>query len=295
MDSREKKIYRVTLAGTAVNAALIILKFLAGVFGRSSALIADAVHSLSDFVTDLIVLVFVRIAGRPRDKGHDYGHGKFETMATLIIGIILAGAGFALMYNGVASTLRCLQGERLASPTWFAFAIAVASIVSKEWLYRYTVKVGRDCNSPAVMANAWHHRSDVISSIGTLVGVAGAMYLGENWRVLDPLAAVVVSVFIVKSGYDIMRPCFSELLEASLPEDQEREISELVMSVSGICYIHNLRTRRIGSGVAIDLHAKMDGDQSLRDAHLKASEAERVLRVRFGQNSIINIHMEPVE
>ena len=295
MDSREKKIYRVTLAGTAVNAALIILKFLAGVFGRSSALIADAVHSLSDFVTDLIVLVFVRIAGRPRDKGHDYGHGKFETMATLIIGIILAGAGFALMYNGVASTLRCLQGERLASPTWFAFAIAVASIVSKEWLYRYTVKVGRDCNSPAVMANAWHHRSDVISSIGTLVGVAGAMFLGENWRVLDPLAAVVVSVFIVKSGYDIMPPCFSELLEASLPEDQEREISELVMSVSGICYIHNLRTRRIGSGVAIDLHAKMDGDQSLRDAHLKASEAERVLRVRFGQNSIINIHMEPVE
>lgn len=295
MELREKKIYKVTLIGSAVNAVLIALKFVAGFAGRSSAMVADAVHSLSDFISDVIVLVFVKIAGKPKDKGHDYGHGKFETLASMIIGLLLIGVGIGLMVNGIESVIRSIHGEALQRPTMLALIIAIAAIISKEWLYRYTLKEGKKLNSQAVMANAWHHRSDAVSSLGTLLGVAGAMFLGERWRILDPLAAIVVSVFIVKSGYDIVKPCISELLEASLPEDKEKEIMDLVTGVPGIVFVHNLRTRRIGNGIAVDLHAKMDGNLTLSEAHEKATAAENAIKSAFGDNSIINIHMEPAK
>lgn len=294
MDAREREIYRVTLIGSAVNAVLIVLKFIAGIFGKSSALIADAVHSLSDFITDVIVLVFVKIAGKPRDKGHDYGHGKFETFATMIIGLLLSLAGVGLLANGIDLVIKSCNGHTLERPTMLALVIAVVSILSKEWLYRFTAAKGREVNSQAVVANAWHHRSDAISSAGTLVGVAGAMFLGDSWRILDPVAAIVVSLFIIKSGYDIMKPSVNELLESSLPEAQETEIRQLVLGVPGIISVHNLRTRRIGNGIAVDMHAKMDGSISLTEAHSRASAAEMAIRGRFGANAIINIHMEPV-
>ncbi|WP_301040384.1 cation diffusion facilitator family transporter [Muribaculum intestinale] len=294
MTSREKEIYKVTLIGTVVNALLIVLKLVAGIIGRSSAMVADAVHSLSDFVTDAIVLIFVRIAGLPSDKGHDYGHGKYETLATLIIGCILAMAGIGLLISGIEQVVRSFNGELLPRPRMVALIVAVLSIASKEWLYRYTVKVGRATESQAVIANAWHHRSDAISSGGTLVGIAGAMFLGEQWRILDPLAAVMVSMFIIKSGYDIIRPSVSELLEASLPDSQEREIRTLVMSIDGIKNVHNLRTRRIGCTIAADMHVKMDGGMSLSEAHALASRAERAIKSQFGENSIVTIHMEPI-
>ena len=294
MTSREKEIYKVTLIGTVVNALLIVLKLVAGIIGRSSAMVADAVHSLSDFVTDAIVLIFVRIAGLPSDKGHDYGHGKYETLATLIIGCILAMAGIGLLISGIEQVVRSFNGEHLPRPRMVALIVAVLSIASKEWLYRYTVKVGRATESQAVIANAWHHRSDAISSAGTLVGIAGAMFLGEQWRILDPLAAVMVSMFIIKSGYDIIRPSVSELLEASLPDSQEREIRTLVMSIDGIKNVHNLRTRRIGCTIAADMHVKMDGGMSLSEAHALASRAERAIKSQFGENSIVTIHMEPI-
>ena len=293
MDNREKEIYKVTLTGTAVNAALIVLKFVAGFVGRSSAMVADAVHSLSDFVTDVIVLVFVKIAGRPSDKNHDYGHGKYETFATMIIGLILAFAGFVLMYNGIRLIIDGLDGHALPRPTMIALVFAVVSIVSKEWLYRLTARVGRRVSSNAVVANAWHHRSDAVSSAGTLIGIAGAMFLGDRWRILDPIAAVVVSIFIIKSGYDIMKPSVYELLEGSLPENEEKEIERLVKSVPGIVRIHNLRTRRIGNNIAVDLHAKMDGNITLTEAHAIATRAEEAISQHFGPGSIINVHMEP--
>lgn len=295
MATREKEIYKVTLIGTVVNAVLIVLKLLAGIFGRSSAMIADAVHSLSDFITDVLVIAFVRIAGKPSDKDHDYGHGKYETLGTLIIGVFLALAGIGLMISGIDKIVSSIRGEALPCPTMFALIVAVVSIVSKEWLYRFTVRKGRKLDSKAVVANAWHHRSDAISSIGTLIGIAGAMSLGENWRILDPIAAVVVSIFIIKSGYDIILPCLNELLEASLSDEQEHEILGIINSIEGIEGVHRLRTRHVGNAVAIDLHALMDGTQSLSEAHNKASEAERALRARFGSNAIISIHMEPVD
>lgn len=294
-DPREKKIYAVTLTGSAVNAVLIILKFIAGILGRSSAMVADAVHSLSDFVSDLIVLIFIKIAGKPQDKGHDYGHGKFETLATLIIGLLLIGAGIGLMVNGIETVIRSLGGEVLERPTLLALIVAIVSIASKEWLFRLTRSVGKKVNSQAVMANAWHHRSDGISSLGTLIGIAGAMFLGERWRILDPIAAIVVSILIIKSGYDIVKPCIGELLEASLPEEKEKEIERLVLGVPGIEAIHHLRTRRIGNGIAVDFHAKMDGALTLAEAHEYATAAENAIRHEFGDNSIINIHMEPME
>ncbi len=294
MKTREKEIYAVTLKGSAVNAVLIVLKFIAGFVGRSSAMVADAVHSLSDFLSDVIVLVFVRIAGKPKDKGHDYGHGKFETLATIIIGILLVFAGIGLMINGVEAALRSIRGELLERPTMLALAVAVVSILSKEWLYRYTIRIGKKLDSHAVIANAWHHRSDAVSSLGTLIGISGAMFLGERWRILDPIAAIVVSILIIKSGYDIIKPCIGELLDASLPEDDEKEIISLVVGVPGIISVHNLRTRRVGNVIAIDLHAKMDGNLTLSQAHEKATAAENAIKSIFGSNTIINIHMEPV-
>lgn len=293
MEIREKKIYQVTLVGTAVNVVLVLLKFFAGIIGRSSAMVADAVHSLSDFLSDIIVLIFIKIAGKPRDESHSYGHGKFETLATLIIGVFLGVAGLGLMINGIESVIRSLKGEQLPRPEMIALVIAVVSIVSKEILYHYTVRVGKSVGSQAVIANAWHHRSDAISSVGTLAGIAGAMFLGERWRILDPIAAIIVSLLIIKSAYDIIKPTINELLEASLPQDEEKKILSLVTAIPGIINVHNLRTRRIGNGIAVDLHAKMDGNQSLSDAHAKATAAENAIKSEFGKNSIINIHMEP--
>lgn len=294
-DSRQKRIYRITIAGSIVNLVLIILKFLAGIFGRSSAMLADAVHSLTDLATDIIVIVFVKISGKPRDADHEYGHGKYETFATFIIGALLTLAGLGLMVDGGVHVWKSVNGAVLERPTLFALIIAVVSILSKEILFHATIRVGREEHSNAVCANAWHHRSDAFSSLGTLVGVAGAMFLGDRWRILDPVAAIFVSLFIIKSGWDIMHPSINELLEGSLSKDEEEEIKHIVLGVKGSRQMHNLRTRRIGNNVAMDLHVKMDGDITLREAHSIATAIEIELRKRFGHSAFVNIHMEPVE
>lgn len=294
MEQREKAIFRVTLIGSIVNAILIAMKLTAGILGKSSALIADGVHSLTDFITDLIVLIFVKMSGKPRDKAHGYGHGKFETFATMIIGVFLALAGLGLLISGVKKIVASLNGASLPEPTWLAFAVAIVSIIVKEMLYRYTVRIGVMVNSDATIANAWHHRSDAISSVGTMIGIGGAILLGERWRILDPLAAVLVSVFIIKSGFDIIRPAVNELLEGALPENQIAKISELIKSVRGVRGFHNLRTRKIGNAIAVDVHIKMDGQLLLKEAHDIATQIEEKIRDSFGEESIVNIHMEPL-
>lgn len=295
MNQREKAIFQVTLIGSIVNAALIVLKLTAGILGRSSALIADGIHSFTDFITDVIVLIFVKLSGKPCDKVHSYGHGKFETLATLIIGVFLTVAGIGLMVSAVREIISSLNGALLPEPTWLAFAVATASILVKEILYRHTVRVGKQVKSDATIANAWHHRSDAISSLGTMAGIGGAILLGDKWRILDPLAAVLVSIFIIKSGYDIMSPAVNELLEGALPEKQSAEISELINSVNGVKGFHNLRTRKIGNAIAVDVHVKMDGKLMLKEAHDIATLVEEKIRGRFGKESIINIHMEPLK
>lgn len=293
--NREKEIYRVTLAGSAVNVALLAFKFVAGIVGHSAAMLADAVHSLSDFITDVIVLVFVRISNKPQDKGHDYGHGKYETLATTIIGLALLAVAVGIIVRGVAKIVAWYNGAEIEAPGMLALWAALASIVLKEGIYRYTIAKARKLNSQAVEANAWHHRSDALSSIGTAVGIGGAILLGQRWTVLDPVASVVVGAFIVKVAVDLTRGGLGELLERSLPESVENEIIALASTVDGVIEPHDLRTRRIGNRYAIELHIYMDGNISLTQAHDKATEVEELLRSHYGEETHIAVHVEPKE
>lgn len=292
---REREIYRVTIVGGMLNLVLLAFKFFAGVTAHSAAMLADAVHSLSDFVTDLIVILFVRISAKPQDTDHDYGHGKYETLATALIGVLLLAVGFGIFWNGATSVYRFCRGEVLQEPGMLALVAALVSIVSKEALYWYTVVAGRRLDSQAVVANAWHHRSDALSSIGTAVGIGGAILLGEGWRVLDPVAAVVVSFFIMKVALQLLRPCVDELLEKSLPEEVEAEIEQTILSFPGVSSPHHLRTRRIGNYCAIEVHIRMDGNLTLEAAHETTTRIEQELRRRFGPNTLINIHVEPLK
>lgn len=291
--TREKKIYKVTIIGSIVNFILLIFKFLAGIFGHSSAMIADAAHSLSDFFSDIVVILFVRISAKPQDNTHDYGHGKFETLASLIVGLVLAVAGIGFFIDGFEKSVAFFKGESIEDPGWIAFAAALVSVIAKEGLFRYTITAEKKIHSPALAANAWHHRSDALTSIAVLIGTGGAIILGPKWRVLDPMAAVVVSVFIIKAAYSLMKPSLDELLEKSLPEDVKNNISEVISSIPGIMGMHKLRTRRIGSQIAIEAHITMDGHMSLTKAHAISSEVEKRLRKEFGKGALITLHMEP--
>lgn len=292
---REREILKVTWIGSLVNLLLLVVKFVAGIVGHSAAMTADAIHSLSDFVTDIIVVVFVRISGKPEDEDHNYGHGKYETLATAIIGLLLFVVGIGILLNGAKQVAAAVSGKPLAAPGLLALVVAGLSIVSKEILYRYTVYKSRKLDSQAMEANAWHHRSDALSSIGTFVGIGGAICLGEKWRVLDPLAAIVVSAFIMKIAIQLLKPCIDELLEHSLPADTENKILEIIALFPEASAPHHLRTRRIGNHLAIEVHIRMDGRTSLSDAHALASKIERRLKDEFGESTHVGIHMEPLK
>lgn len=290
---RTKELTRVTLLGSAGNFLLTAFKFAAGILGHSSAMIADAVHSLSDFVTDLIVLVFIRIGAKPQDKSHDYGHGKFETLATLFVSLALVAAAIGIIGSGAVKFARWLRGETLVMPGRLALWAALISIVVKEILYRYTISRGKALGSAAVVANAWHHRSDALSSVGAAIGIGGALLLGQKWAVLDPLASIVVGAMLVKVAWELLRTSTGELTDESLPAETEREIEDIIHSFPDVSEPHNLRTRRIGNRIAIEAHVRMDGSRTLADAHERVSDIERKIRQRFGKETLVTIHMEP--
>lgn len=292
---REKEIFRVTIWGGIINVVLLVVKFVAGIFGHSAAMIADAVHSLTDFATDVVVLIFVHLGNKPADRDHDYGHGKYETLATAIIGTSLLAVGVLIFCSGAGKTWRVIQGEMLPSPGKVALVAAVASIVLKEWAYRFTVKVGKRCQSEAVVANAWHHRSDALSSVGTMIGIGGAIFLGNRWTVLDPLASIVVSVFIVRAAWQLMMESMKELTEASLSDEDEAVIMHIAASEPGVSEVHNLRTRRVGNRIAIEMHARMLGSTPLVEAHLHATAIEHRLKEHFEPDTLVSIHLEPVK
>lgn len=291
--NRERKIYIVTAVGSVVNILLVIFKFLAGFIGKSSALVADAVHSLSDLITDLIIIVFVKKASKPIDHIYEYGHGKYETFATLIIGVILVIVGLGIMITGIEDCVKFFQGERGPRPRIIALIAVLLSIILKEGAYRYTLSEGKKIKSPVLIANAWHHRSDAFSSVAALIGIAGSMFLGEDGLIFDPLATILVSFYICKSGYDVIKPSIDELLEKALPLETEKEIRIILKSVEGIEGIHNLKTRKIGNRIAIEAHAEMDGKISLEKAHQIASMAEKKIKKKYGVKTHIGIHMEP--
>ena len=293
--SEKQKIYTTTIIGSIANFLLVLLKFVAGFIGNSAAMIADAVHSLSDFVTDVIVIVFVRFAHKPKDELYAYGYGKYETLATAIIGVLLFIVGSGILWDGGWKIYHYFTDGSLPEPHLIAFYMALVSIAVKELLYRYTAAVGRAVKSQVVVANAWHHRSDAMSSIGTAVGIGGAIFFGDGFEILDPVAAIVVSFFIMKVAIQLIIPSLGELLEKSLPEEVQEQIRQIILSYPGVSEPHHLRTRRIGNTYAIDVHLRMDGDMPLRIAHDHVSAIERKIRAAFGMQTHISIHLEPVK
>ena len=293
--SNEKEIQKVTLYGGVINLVLVVFKFLAGIFGHSAAMIADAVHSLSDFATDIVVLVFVHISHKPKDKSHDYGHGKFETLATTLIGVALFAVAVGIFVDGAKKIVFWANGGTLIIPGTLALWAALVSILLKEFTYQYTRRKAEKLQSQAMKANAWHHLSDALSSVGTAIGIGGAILLGERWAVLDPIASIVVGAMIVKVAIDLLRSGMGELMEQSLPESVEDEIIEIAQSVPDVSKPHELCTRRIGNHYAIEMHILMDGNLPLKEAHDKATEIERLLKERYGEETHVAIHVEPIE
>lgn len=291
--NREKEIYRVTIAGTVVNVLLTVFKFVAGVLGASAAMIADAVHSLSDLLTDFVVLLFVKLSSRPADSDHPYGHGKYETLATAMVAIALLAAGGVLLSEGVQKIVAAIHGEQLVMPGKIALWAALVSIAAKEGVYWITIAVAKRVDSSALRANAWHHRTDALSSVATALGIGCALLFGGKWAILDPIAAVLVSVFILVAAAKLLYEAVQDLLEKSLPKEVEQEIREIVEADHDMSELHNLRTRRVGTNYAIEMHLRMRGSTSLYEAHRHSMLLEQRLRKRFGQDTLISVHLEP--
>ncbi len=293
VNERKKLIYRTTITGSLVNFILVIIKIVAGIFGRSSAMLADGIHSLSDFITDIVVLIFVKLSSKPSDGDHQYGHGKYETLATAFVGIAIFLVGIGILVDGVEKIIGFFKGDTLEQPTFIALIAAVVSIIVKEILYQYTTRIGRKTDSSLVLANAWHHRSDAFSSIGTLVGITGAYFLGANWAILDPIAAVLVSFFIFKVAFELLLPSINDLLEIALPDDVQEDIIRLIASVKDVEDPHSLRTRRIGNDFAIEVHIRLNPNMTVQQSHNISTEIEHKLREEYGYNTHVAIHIEP--
>lgn len=290
---RTAKVTFVTLVGSVVNIILTVFKILAGILGRSTAMIADGIHSLSDLLSDIVVIVFVKISAKGRDKDHDYGHGKFETFATLIISLMLIVVAVNLMSGGINKIRQILDGGEVSSPGMIALWAAVASIVLKEILYRYTIIQGKALNSPMMIANAWHHRSDAFSSVGSLLGIAGAIFLGDKFVILDPFTGCVISIFILVMAVKMSVPAIKELLDVSLPDEVEEKIEATAKSVKGVVDLHELKTRREGPGIIMEGHLVLDSEISLKEAHDISKKVEESLRKEFGTETQISLHLEP--
>lgn len=293
MDNRTKDIQKITLWGAFCNIALTIVKFVAGILGGSTAMLADAVHSASDLFTDIIVIVFTRISGKGKDKGHDYGHGKFETLATVVVSLMLLVVGAEMIKSSYQQIRSAVEGNPLPAPEMIALWAAVISIISKEFLYQWTVKVGKRLSSPVVIANAWHHRTDALSSVGSLVGIAGAIALGGEWTILDPLVGAVISIVIIVMAVKMSIPALAELTEASLPEKTEQKMLEIIRSVEGVRGVHELKTRLCGHYCIADFHIVVAPETTILESHETTVIIERKLREEFGEETQINIHVEP--
>lgn len=290
---RKSEIRRITLWGAVVNLLLTAGKLVAGALGHSAAMVADGVHSLSDLISDVVVLAFTHISAKGKDRDHSFGHGKFETLATLIISIILVIVGGKLMSEGIRSIIDIINGAVLPRPGIIALAAAAVSIAAKEILYHVTLKTGKRVQSPVVIANAWHHRSDALSSIGSLLGIGGAIILGSKWTILDPIVSCAISIAIIIVAFRMAMPSIAELLDASLPEEIENQITATASAVEGVRDFHELKTRRNGISFIIDAHMTVDPDISIVEAHNIATRVEEALRTKFGSETQISIHMEP--
>jgi len=287
-------IRRITWIGAASNLFLVAFKFAAGIWGHSTVIIADAVHSLSDLITDAAILLGVQFWSRPADQDHPYGHAKIETLVTLFIGTSLAAVGAGLLYGAVCAVFDIMNGNPPPSPTGLPLVAALASIAVKEWLYRITLKVGMTLKSSATIANAWHHRSDALSSIPAAVAIGTCLLLGDNYVFLDPVGTVVVSFMIILAAWKVTQPTFAALLDSGATETQCQAIAEMIRSVPEVHDLHELRTRHVGpSGLSLDVHVLVDPNMSVTEAHSLSHRIEQKL-LQSGENIIdVFVHVEP--
>ena len=281
----------MTLAGSVGNVLLMTFKFIASILGHSSAMIADAVHSLSDFITDLIVLVFVKISAKPQDESHDYGHGKFETFATFFVGLALVAAAIGIITTGGIKLMSWMGGEELEAPGQLALWAALVSLLVKEGLFRYTRRVARKVSSPALMAGAWHHRSDALSSVGALIGIGGAML---GFPAADAAASLVICVFIGKAAFDISSEAVRGMVDRSADAETEEAIRRSVLNVAGVEGVDLLHTRSFGSRVYVEIEIRADGRLSLFEAHAIAEDVHNRVEAAFPQVKHIMVHVNPV-
>lgn len=291
--AEKRRIYDVTLKGAVINILLFAAKLAAAIWGHSSAILADAVHSLSDLLTDIVVLISVKLGHRPKDKNHDYGHGKAETVATAIIGLVLLVVGIFVFYRGMHFMIKAFQGTLLEKPSYVVLAVALVSIILKEWAYLFTIRTARATQSMLVAANAWHHRSDAFTSIGTAIGIAGAIFLGERWRVLDPITSIIISIFILKVAVDITKHAYAELTEASLPDAVENEIAHIAKSEPEVMGVKQVLTRRVGKTVSIEINIVLPENMTVKEVHQHALHIEQMLKDRFGALTHVGIHVVP--
>ena len=287
-------VFRITWFGVIINLFLTSFKFVAGIVGNSSVLIADAVHSLSDLVTDFVILLGMRFWNRPADQRHPYGHAKIETMVTLFIGVVLALVGIGLIFEAVRSLIDILGGNPPPSPTWLPLVAALVSVVVKEWLYKVTVKVGMETKSSATIANAWHHRSDALSSIPAAAAVGACLLFGPAYVFLDPVGTVVVSFMIIHVAWKITLPTFATLLDSGASELQCKAIADEIRSFTDVKDLHKLRTRYVGpTGLVVDVHVLVDPNMSVTTAHALSHRIERKLLQNGGNIIDVFVHVEP--
>ncbi len=296
-EGHANQVYRITLLGAVLNFMLIFLKLFAGVWGRSAVLIADAVHSLSDFVTDIAVIIGARYWERPADGDHPYGHAKLETIITLFIGAALMAVGGRLVFSAVGTLHQMTTNPEyeFILPGKIALIAACASIVVKEYLYRITARIGRKIHSSAVVANAWHHRSDALSSIPAAFAVGGCLIFGERYAFLDPVATILVGGMIFYAAWQIMYPTFGTLMDASASEDTVAQIATIVREIPGTHNPHKIRTRRMGNGFDVDLHIWVDGKMTVHESHQLVHDIESRLCAKEGLKILdVTVHVEPI-
>lgn len=280
---------KVSAVSIAVNIALSLIKLFAGLFAKSGAMISDAVHSASDVFSTLVVIIGVKLAGKQPDKEHPYGHERMECVASVILAVVLAATGFGIGMSGIEKIITPEEYD-LAVPGALALAAAVVSVVVKELMFHYTKRAAKQINSGALMADAWHHRSDALSSVGSFAGILGAR-MGAP--VLDPLASVIICVFIEKAAVEIFRDAVDKMIDKACDEEQVSQMREVILSTDGVLGIDELKTRLFGSKIYVEVEISMDAAKTLVEAHDTAEAVHDAIESAFPEVKHCMVHVNP--
>lgn len=294
MRSREQRMTFVTTACAVANLLMAVIKILAGIYGKSAAMMADAVHSLSDVVADAVVLIMVRISAKGTDERHNWGRGKYETIATLAISILLLFIAADMMKDGIEAIREILIGGDIGTPSRITLWVAVISIVLQETIFRWNIHVGKAVDSQTMIANAWHHRSDALASVAALIGIGGAIFIGGKWVMLDPLVGCIISIVILIIAVRMLLPALHELTDGALPKEDIAKISDIIRSATDKAVLKSLRTRKSGHINIIDATVSVRADMSIADSTDITEQIKSALRQEFSADDTqISVVVEP--